>query len=91
MNRICFCSRLLLANSSISTRQLQINTSGRPLLDSQQSSTGRTYVSSTNQMLSNHEWSTILSKAEKIVGYPTSFLSLRYLVSDEGINIMKKL
>ena len=28
-------------------------------------------------------WSKILSKAEKVVGYPTSFLNLRYLVSDE--------
>lgn len=29
------------------------------------------------------EWKRILTKAEKIVGYPTSFLNLRYLVSDE--------
>jgi len=28
-------------------------------------------------------WSEILIKAEKVVGYPTSFLNLRYLVSDE--------
>lgn len=26
-------------------------------------------------------WSMILSKAEKVVGYPTSFLNLRYLLS----------
>ncbi len=29
------------------------------------------------------KWSKILKKAEKVVGYPTSFLNLRYLVSDE--------
>ncbi len=39
---------------------------------------------STTQKLSmNKEWTSILNKAEKIVGYPTSFLNLRYLVSDE--------
>jgi hypothetical protein len=39
---------------------------------------------STIQKLSmNREWTSILNKAEKIVGYPTSFLNLRYLVSDE--------
>jgi hypothetical protein len=34
----------------------------------------------------NKEWTTILNHAEKLVGYPTSFLSLRYLVSDEMAN-----
>lgn len=33
--------------------------------------------------LKTKEWKKILSNAEKIVGYPTSFLNLRYLVSDE--------
>lgn len=35
-----------------------------------------------------------VSNAEKVVGYPTSFLSLRYLMSDEISNIavyLKKL
>ena len=93
MNRVCFTNRLMLPNRNHSTmRQLKIVysvysiTSGRQLLDSNvhSSTTGRAHISSTKQMLSNHEWSKILSKAEKIVGYPTSFLSLRYLVSDEG-------
>jgi decaprenyl-diphosphate synthase subunit 2 len=42
----------------------------------------------------NSEWASTLSKAEKIVGYPTSFLSLRYLVSDEVAhfaNLLRKL
>lgn len=44
-------------------------------------------ISSSQKLkVSNHEWSKILTKAEKIVGYPTSFLNLRYLVSDEVAN-----
>jgi len=41
-----------------------------------------------------HEWNRALSEAEKIVGYQTSFLSLRYLLSDEITNLalhMRKL
>ena len=34
----------------------------------------------------NKNLSKILSHAEKVVGYPTSFLNLRYLVSDEVAN-----
>lgn len=32
-------------------------------------------------------WSKVISEAEKIVGYPTSFMSLRCLLSDELSNI----
>lgn len=41
-----------------------------------------------------NEWNRALSEAEKIVGYQTSFLSLRYLLSDEITNLalhMRKL
>ena len=34
-----------------------------------------------------NEWNRALSEAEKIVGYQTSFLSLRYLLSDEITNL----
>ena len=40
------------------------------------------------------EWNKAVSEAEKIVGFSTSFLSLRYLLSDELSNVamhMKKL
>ena len=40
------------------------------------------------------EWNKILSKAEKVVGYPTSFLSLRLLASDEVAhfaNLLRKM
>lgn len=40
----------------------------------------------TSTSLFDKEWSKTLTKAEKIVGYPTSFLNLRYLVSDEVAN-----
>ena len=33
------------------------------------------------------EWEKLMKKAEKSVGYPTSFLNLRYLVSDEVANV----
>ncbi|KAF5885488.1 decaprenyl-diphosphate synthase subunit 2, partial [Clarias magur] len=32
-------------------------------------------------------WSKVVSDAEKIVGYPTSFMSLRCLLSDELSNV----
>jgi len=44
--------------------------------------------------LSQAEWSRAVSDAEKVVGYPTSFLNLRCLLSDEISNIavyLKKL
>ncbi|XP_036357882.1 decaprenyl-diphosphate synthase subunit 2 isoform X2 [Octopus sinensis] len=43
---------------------------------------------------SNSDWKKAVSEAEKVVGYPTSFLSLRYLLSDELSNValqMRKL
>lgn len=33
------------------------------------------------------QWNQVVSEAEKIVGYPTSFMSLRCLLSDELSNI----
>lgn len=42
----------------------------------------------------NKTWSQAVSDAEKIVGYPTSFMSLRCLLSDEMSNVallMRKL
>lgn len=34
-----------------------------------------------------YDWNRVVSEAEKIVGYPTSFLSLRWLLSDEIANV----
>lgn len=37
------------------------------------------------------DWNKAVSEAEKIVGYPTSFLSLRWLLSDEVANVALQL
>ncbi|GBP10290.1 Decaprenyl-diphosphate synthase subunit 2 [Eumeta japonica] len=39
------------------------------------------------QHSSKPDWNRAVSEAEKIVGYPTSFLSLRWLLSDEIANV----
>lgn len=36
---------------------------------------------------SKPDWNRAVSEAEKIVGYPTSFLSLRWVLSDEIANV----
>lgn len=48
-------------------------------------------TSSTQFGLAQHnakpDWNRAVSEAEKIVGYPTSFLSLRWVLSDEIANV----
>lgn len=58
------------------------------------SSTSETRDKLAAKMETKNEWNRALSEAEKIVGYQTSFLSLRYLLSDEITNLalhMRKL
>lgn len=43
--------------------------------------------SSSRVVVNNAEWNRAFSAAEKIVGYPTSFMSLRWLLSDEISNV----
>lgn len=47
------------------------------------------HCGSANYALANQkpDWNRAVSEAEKIVGYPTSFLSLRWLLSDEIANV----
>ncbi|XP_026468834.1 decaprenyl-diphosphate synthase subunit 2-like [Ctenocephalides felis] len=40
-----------------------------------------------SQSKNKPDWSRAVSEAEKVVGYPTSFLSLRWLLSDEIANV----
>lgn len=66
-------------------------------------SSGRRQIATAPRMLekmalksseNKNEWNRALSEAEKIVGYETSYLSLRYLLSDEITNLalhMRKL
>jgi hypothetical protein len=46
-----------------------------------------TSLASSSTKLSNKEWSSALSHAERLVGYPTSFLSLKFLLKDEISNL----
>ncbi|KAM7358658.1 decaprenyl diphosphate synthase subunit 2 isoform 1-T1 [Cochliomyia hominivorax] len=63
-----------------------------------QQQTLRSLTTSTSQTVGNeklatkptppkHDWNRAVSEAERIVGYPTSFLSLRWLLSDEIANV----
>ncbi|XP_063699026.1 all trans-polyprenyl-diphosphate synthase PDSS2-like [Culicoides brevitarsis] len=47
----------------------------------------RRFFCSVPQSKVKHDWNRVVSDAEKIVGYPSSFLSLRWLLSDELANI----
>ena len=51
--------------------------------------TGRKRYSAVGKLAQNQkpDWNKAVSEAEKIVGYPTSFLSLRWLLSDEIANV----
>lgn len=42
---------------------------------------------SVAQQSAKPDWNRAVSEAEKIVGYPTSFLSLRWVMSDEIANV----
>ncbi|XP_058834895.1 all trans-polyprenyl-diphosphate synthase PDSS2-like [Topomyia yanbarensis] len=41
----------------------------------------------TAKVVPKHDWNRAVSEAEQIVGYPTSFLNLRFLLSDEIANV----
>lgn len=40
-----------------------------------------------NVQNSNSDWNRAVSEAERIVGYPTSFLNLRWILNDEIANV----
>lgn len=46
-----------------------------------------TKSSHSNLAHSKNDWNRAIGAAEKLVGYPTSFLSLRWLLSDEIANV----
>lgn len=46
-----------------------------------------TTCNNNNYGLQKPDWNRAVSEAEKIVGYPSSFLSLRWLLSDEIANV----
>lgn len=53
--------------------------------------TTRHFSSSNVNFTKKPDWNRAVSEAEKIVGYPTSFLSLRWLLSDEIANVALQL
>lgn len=67
--------RVISASSQITNLQRHI------------SSTSQINVQSAAKPIQKPDWNRAVSEAEKIVGYPTSFLSLRWLLSDEIANV----
>jgi hypothetical protein len=59
------------------------HTKSPPFLKSSEANLTTTNSAQFSTNLNPDNWSKILIRAEKVVGYPTSFLNLRYLVSDE--------
>ncbi|VEN51258.1 unnamed protein product [Callosobruchus maculatus] len=51
----------------------------------------RVFSSSETNCAKKPDWNKAVTEAEKIVGYPTSFLSLRWLMSDEIANVALQL
>lgn len=74
-----YATRKLLANSNVKFNQMKYSR----LI----SSTMESREKIATKMEAKNEWNRALSEAEKIVGYQTSFLSLRYLLSDEITNL----
>ncbi|XP_065087154.1 all trans-polyprenyl-diphosphate synthase PDSS2-like [Ochlerotatus camptorhynchus] len=91
LSRICIPQSHLRMVSKISSTVLGSATGHRP------SEVNLRAVSSTSSVCDQpatakpvqkqHNWNRAVSEAEKIVGYPTSFLSLRWLLSDEIANV----
>lgn len=47
----------------------------------------RDYQKRDTAMVNPPEWNLVVKEAENIVGYPTSFMNLRWLLSDELANV----
>lgn len=102
MNRICFLSQLFnMPCRLLSPASAMANPRGtftlhqmllvqqqvfRPVVTSTSHTVGNDKIS-TKQTPPKHDWNRAVSEAERIVGYPTSFLSLRWLLSDEIANV----
>lgn len=77
-----FMTRKLLANLNVKFNHHMKNNNVRLI-----SSTMESREKLATKMEAKNEWNRAVSEAEKIVGYQTSFLSLRYLLSDEITNL----
>ncbi len=81
LNRL-FMTKKLLANLNVKFNQYPRKSGLRFI-----SSTMESREKLATKMEAKNEWNRAVSEAEKIVGYQTSFLSLRYLLSDEITNL----
>lgn len=74
--------RLIQSLSNASWLDKNLDNISRHITSSSQSN-----VQSATKTVQKPDWNRAVSEAEKIVGYPTSFLSLRWLLSDEIANV----
>lgn len=73
------------ASAAISSNRLaELRSTNGSIYSQRWSSTTAAQSAST---VSSIEWNRAFAAAEKIVGYPTSFMSLRWLLSDEIANV----
>ena len=72
-------------NSAITT--LFLNKYNMVCVDKRPTSCNSRKFSTKTSTSQKPDWNRAVSEAEKIVGYPTSFLSLRWLLSDEIANV----
>lgn len=79
---IKLCETSLVKNVKI-LGSFSVNTSAKYYNNNRELSTSRKLFSANQRP----DWNRAVSEAEKIVGYPTSFLSLRWLLSDEIANV----
>lgn len=86
---MCLRKQLAMGTSCNASRRILAvaagNFNGRRQISSS-SITGEKLATAT-KAVQKHDWNRAVSEAEKIVGYPTSFLSLRWLLSDEIANV----
>lgn len=63
------------------------NNNSRQITNIKYLTTIRYYHNNNSNVNDNNKWSGLINNAEKIVGYPTSFLNLRWLLNDEFANV----
>lgn len=86
LSRLCYC---LLTQRTLksSVKILSISdcvSSNKKLFATK---TPINYEKLATKKVEKHDWNRAVSEAERIVGYPSSFLSLRWLLSDEIANV----
>ena len=86
-------SRLLCSSGSLRVLRTVLNSESKVIFSAKrQVSTSfvlseKLATATITKPVQKHDWNRAVSEAEKIVGYPTSFLSLRWLLSDEIANV----